>query len=222
MTMIIRLFSIFDPFLFILSFNWLFILLIFFFLLVPTWKNFNPTYFIKNFSFISLLVEIKILLGNQTFYLNKFLMIMFLIIFTNFLSLHFYIFCISSHLIFTILIGLSIWLTFFLYSLIVSPKNFLAHLVPNNTPLVLIFFIVLVENISTFIRPLTLSIRLIANIISGHLIICLISSQLPYLSTIRLIILLSFILISFIELAVRIIQRYVYIALLTLYVKDLA
>ncbi|MQI72166.1 hypothetical protein EI017_25775, partial [Escherichia coli] len=55
-------------------------------------------------------------------------------------------------------------------------NKILAHLVPNGTPIPLIRFIVLIEIIRNIIRSLTLSIRLIANIVSGHLLLTLIGN----------------------------------------------
>merc|ERR1712203_468089 len=43
-------------------------------------------------------------------------------------------------------------------------KRFLAHLVPAGTPDVLIPLIVVIELVRNFIRPITLSVRLAANI----------------------------------------------------------
>ncbi|CAL1285002.1 unnamed protein product, partial [Larinioides sclopetarius] len=52
-------------------------------------------------------------------------------------------------------------------------KNSAAHLVPEGRPIYLSPLIVIIERISHLIRPFTLSIRLAANIIAGHLIISL-------------------------------------------------
>ena len=50
-----------------------------------------------------------------------------------------------------------------------------AHLVPEGCPLGLSFVLVLVERVSHLIRPFTLSVRLAANIMAGHLIVGLVS-----------------------------------------------
>merc|ERR1711971_663797 len=54
-------------------------------------------------------------------------------------------------------------------------KRFLAHLVPSGTPDVLIPLIVMIELVRNFIRPITLSVRLAANIVAGHLLIRLLN-----------------------------------------------
>lgn len=97
----------------------------------------------------------------------------------------------------------------------------LAHLVPLGTPRSLISFIVLIERIRTIIRPGTLRIRLIANIVSGHLLLTLIGNRIevsPFI--ILLIIIFIQTLLMLLEIGVRIIQAYVFCILLTLYSDD--
>lgn len=97
----------------------------------------------------------------------------------------------------------------------------LAHLIPTGTPRALISFIVLIESISIIIRPGTLAIRLIANIIAGHLLITLIRSTGILINNFLLIILItSQILLLTLESAVAIIQAYVFSILSTLYSNE--
>lgn len=97
----------------------------------------------------------------------------------------------------------------------------IAHLVPLGTPAPLINFMVIIETISSIIRPLTLSVRLTANIIAGHLLISLLGNIGPNSrKTIFIrIILLQFLLII-LELAVAIIQSYVFSILTILYISE--
>ena len=53
------------------------------------------------------------------------------------------------------------------------PIQFFTHLVPVNSPNLVIQFIVVIELIRLLIRPLILSIRLSSNLILGHLILIL-------------------------------------------------
>lgn len=82
-------------------------------------------------------------------------------------------------------------------------------------------FIVVIETIRALIRPLTLSIRLIANIVAGHLLLSLtgggvtrVLSFFPsFVSQTALVVL---------ELAVAGIQAYVFIVLVVLYAKEVS
>jgi F-type H+-transporting ATPase subunit a len=97
----------------------------------------------------------------------------------------------------------------------------LAHLVPQRTPTLLIPFIVLIESIRNIIRPLTLAVRLIANIVAGHLLITLIGNQAASSSNFILISLIfTQILLLTLESAVAFIQSYVFAVLSTLYSRE--
>ena len=71
------------------------------------------------------------------------------------------------------------------------------------------------------IRPITLSVRLAANIVAGHLLITLITSGLPGSRlTIIGIILVPLISLFILETAVALIQSYVFITLRSLYIRE--
>jgi len=94
-------------------------------------------------------------------------------------------------------------------------------MVPSGTPTVLMFFMVLIELVRNIIRPLTLSVRLSANIIAGHLLICLLGNFLiQFISISSSLILIVPVLLSFLELGVSIIQAYVFVLLVISYIKD--
>jgi F-type H+-transporting ATPase subunit a len=80
-------------------------------------------------------------------------------------------------------------------------------------------FIVLIERIRIVIRPLTLAIRLSANIIAGHLLITLLGNQLANLRIIGVILPTEFILVG-LEIAVSLIQAYVFSILIRLYIRE--
>merc|ERR1712221_24283 len=88
----------------------------------------------------------------------------FFIIFSNFIGLFPYIFTSTRHIRFTLTIALPLLLGRIIISIIFQYNNLFAHLVPKGTPGFLIPVIVIIETVSNIIRPLTLSIRLAANI----------------------------------------------------------
>merc|ERR1719197_2251582 len=103
-----------------------------------------------------------------------------------------------------------------------QPLSVLSHLVPLGTPYVLIPFIVLIERVRNIIRPGTLSIRLAANMVAGHLLLTLLGSQGPNAQGIVLLVLVGrLILLLCLELAVACIQAYVFTILRSLYLNEL-
>jgi len=97
----------------------------------------------------------------------------------------------------------------------------LSHLVPLGTPPALIPFMVCIELVRRIIRPLTLSVRLAANIIAGHLLLCLLRSQIPS-SPLNAwpFIGLALLLLLILESAVALIQSFVFTILSTLYLEE--
>lgn len=144
-----------------------------------------------------------------------------LIICNNTLGLSPYTFTASRHMTFTISLALPLWAGHMLYATFKTPSSVLAHLVPLGTPPALMPFMVLIELIRRVIRPLTLSVRLAANIIAGHLLLALIAGQAESLALIYLCTLLGgLVLLCTLECAVSLIQAYVFRVLSTLYLNE--
>ena len=113
------------------------------------------------------------------------------------------------------------WVGYIIFSTVKNINGFLAHLVPIGTPYPLIPFMVIIELIRRVIRPLTLSVRLAANIVAGHLLIVLIRSPLTGVSWgVIVFILRGLLLLLILELAVSFIQAYVFSTLISLYIIE--
>jgi len=151
-----------------------------------------------------------------------FISVFFFIIFSNFIGLIPYIFTRTSHLSITLVLAFPIWLGTIVFSIIFQYNRLLAHLVPLGTPSFLMPIIVIIETVRNIIRPITLSIRLAANIVAGHLLLTLLGSQGPNVSIIIIIILIiRLILLLILEVAVACIQSYVFTILSSLYLNEL-
>nr|YP_009355512.1 ATP synthase F0 subunit 6 [Uranoscopus japonicus]BAX03817.1 ATPase subunit 6 [Uranoscopus japonicus]BBU26116.1 ATPase subunit 6 [Uranoscopus japonicus] len=105
-----------------------------------------------------------------------------------------------------------------------QPNTALAHLLPEGTPPPLTPVLIIIETVSLFIRPLALGVRLTANLTAGHLLMHLIASAtfglmttLPPLAAILMILLY---LLTILEVAVAVIQAYVFVLLLSLYLQE--
>lgn len=75
-------------------------------------------------------------------------------------------------------LALVLWRSLLISGWVAFPTQSAAHLAPSGAPGGFIPFLVLIETIRILIRPLTLTVRIIANIRAGHIIIGLIANAL--------------------------------------------
>nr|YP_007624701.1 ATP synthase F0 subunit 6 [Tachycineta albilinea]AEX37432.1 ATP synthase F0 subunit 6 [Tachycineta albilinea] len=150
------------------------------------------------------------------------LMIFLLLI--NLLGLLPYTFTPTTQLSMNLALAFPLWLATLLTGLRNQPSISLGHLLPEGTPTPLIPALILIETTSLLIRPLALGVRLTANLTAGHLLIQLIStatmvlfSTMPMISLLTLLILF---LLTILEVAVAMIQAYVFVLLLSLYLQE--
>lgn len=130
----------------------------------------------------------------------------------------------SRHLIITLSIGLPIWLSIILSSFSYSPKKSIAHFLPDGAPEWLNPFLVIIETTRIIVRPITLSFRLAANMTAGHIVLTLIrlycvGAIFSSTSSFLFLLTLSRGYIAF-ELAICLIQAYIFCLLLSLYSDD--
>lgn len=92
-------------------------------------------------------------------------------------------------------------------------------MVPSGTPTALIPLIVLIELVRNLIRPITLSVRLAANIVAGHLLITLVNRG-GLNCFILLFIIGGGVTLFFLEVAVAFIQGYVISTLRIIYTAE--
>lgn len=148
-----------------------------------------------------------------------------LIMLTNLIGVIPYVFRFSSHLIFSLSLGLPIWATIIVSGVIKSPSYAAANLLPAGAPAWLNPFLILVETLRILVRPITLCFRLTANIRAGHVVIGLVGTYLSRaLVTLDPISLTSLLLIqtgyTIFEFGVSMIQAYIFCLLLSLYRDD--
>nr|AKA97990.1 ATPase subunit 6 [Yungipicus moluccensis]AKA97991.1 ATPase subunit 6 [Yungipicus moluccensis] len=150
--------------------------------------------------------------------------LMILLLSINLLGLLPYTFTPTTQLSMNMALAFPLWLATLLTGLRNQPSASLGHLLPEGTPTPLIPALILIETTSLLIRPLALGVRLTANLTAGHLLIQLIStastallSIMPAVSILTTIILL---LLTILEVAVAMIQAYVFVLLLSLYLQE--
>nr|UYB78721.1 ATP synthase F0 subunit 6 [Ornithodoros turicata] len=221
--MMMNLFSIFDPATSkTLTLNWTSLLLPLLFIPMIYWVIPSRIHFLWNKTSLLLFHELKNLFSKKNIkFIYIFIVLFWFILTCNFMGLFPYIFTPTSHINLSSFLALPMWLTFMLYGWINQTNHMFAHLVPLGTPIFLTVFMVCIETISNLIRPLTLSVRLTANMISGHLLLCLLSNIMENMPLINWMILPVMIILLLLEMAVAVIQSYVFITLTSLYLNEL-
>nr|WMC21013.1 ATP synthase F0 subunit 6 [Ancistrocheirus sp. 2 FFA-2023]WMC21019.1 ATP synthase F0 subunit 6 [Ancistrocheirus sp. 2 FFA-2023] len=143
----------------------------------------------------------------------------------NMLGLMPYVFSTTSHLAMTFSLALPLWLSLIMSSYFNNPYSSLAFMLPLGTPSFLIPFLPVIETLSILVRPITLSIRLAANISAGHIILTLIGDYLTitmlsnnyFVSSLVMFVQIGYFIF---EIGIGIIQGYIFSLLITLYTDD--
>nr|QHN59863.1 ATP synthase F0 subunit 6 [Branchinella kugenumaensis] len=219
--MMTNLFSVFDPTSSILT-NWISLMTGLLIIPMGFWMIPSRSQAVWNYVINKLDQEFSTLMGPGKMGSPLLLISLFIFIFyNNFLGLFPYVFTATSHLVVSLGLALPLWFSFVLFSWMKETLHALAHLVPLGTPPALMPFMVLIELVSNMIRPITLSVRLAANMIAGHLLLTLLGNQGLSAGFLSLSIILSAqILLLILEFSVAIIQSYVFATLTTLYASE--
>lgn len=142
----------------------------------------------------------------------------------NIIGLLPYTFTPTTQLSLNLALAFPLWLATVLIGFRINTTIALSHLLPIGTPIFLIPVLVIIETISLFIRPLALAVRLTANLTAGHLLIQLVSIAIFFLisviPTVAAITAILLFLLTILEVAVAIIQAYVFVLLLSLYLQE--
>nr|YP_010736901.1 ATP synthase F0 subunit 6 [Pediopsoides anchorides]WEP24775.1 ATP synthase F0 subunit 6 [Pediopsoides anchorides] len=215
-----NLFSTFDPCTGTLSMNWTSTTL--FMIILPNtfWMKNNKTK-ISTMMTLSLLTKEMMSLSKSKSIPMIMMSLFMLILINNMMGLLPYVFTSSSHMVFSMSLALPMWLSFMLFGWMKKTNMMLAHLVPTGTPNMLMPFMVLIETTSNMIRPGSLAVRLSANMIAGHLLMSLLGGNSAKSQIIMMLSMMIFIVLIVFELAVSIIQSYVFMTLSTLYSSEI-
>lgn len=119
------------------------------------------------YEFISEMVRSNVGSEGRPFFPFIFTLFIFLL-FGNMLGLIPYSYTFTSQIVVTFLLAAFIFVGVTLVALIKHGMHFFSFFVPPGAPKVLIPFLIIIEVISYFVRPVSLSVRLFANMLAGH------------------------------------------------------
>lgn len=146
------------------------------------------------------------------------------VLFCNVLGLTPYAFTPTSHIILTFLLAFSYFVGLTFLGFMRQGFHFLSLFVPSGVPVLILPLMILIEIMSYCIRPISLSVRLFANMLAGHTLLHIVAGFGVNLLKVNFIFgLLPIILllaITGLEFGIAFLQAYVFVILLSIYLKD--
>ncbi|MES0030978.1 F0F1 ATP synthase subunit A [Mesorhizobium sp. M0040] len=163
---------------------------------------------------------------GMKFFPFVFSLFMFVLV-ANLLGLFPYFFTITSHIIVTFGLAALVIGTVIVYGFMKHGLGFLKLFVPKGVPIVMMLLVVPIEVISFVSRPVSLSVRLFANMLAGHITLKVFSGFVVSLSALGAVGVAGSVLplamavaLTALELLVAFLQAYVFAVLTCMYLND--
>jgi len=164
--------------------------------------------------------------GNKSKVIISFCVNLFFVIFMcNLFGLFIVGFTVTSQIIITVCLAFSVNFGLLILAFYLHKFKFFLFFVPKNIPVFLVPFMVLIEIFSYLIRTVSLSVRLFANMLAGHILLHIFCSffllfcfSYNYFASIFVLALL--IVIFILEIVIAFLQSYVFLVLFCIYLND--
>lgn len=150
-----------------------------------------------------------------------------MLLYSNLIGMVPYSFTVTSHIVFTFSLALSIFIGINIIGIQTHGFKFFALFLPRGVPLAIVPLLVTIEFLSYIVKVFTLSIRLFANMTSGHTLLKIIAgfawtmlSAGGLLAVFHLIPLGLLLALIGLELAIAGLQAYVFTLLTCIYLND--
>ncbi|HYM02285.1 MAG TPA: F0F1 ATP synthase subunit A [Stellaceae bacterium] len=157
--------------------------------------------------------------GGERYFPFVFSLFMFILM-GNLLGMIPYSFTFTSHIIVTFAMAAVVFIGVTIIGIARHGFHFPQLFVPDGVPWWLLPLLVVIELISYFIRPFTLSIRLFANMVAGHAMLAIFAGFVVSLGLFGFLPLAVTTALIFLEFLVAALQAYVFAVLTCLYLRD--
>jgi F-type H+-transporting ATPase subunit a len=138
-----------------------------------------------------------------------------------------YFYTVTSQIIVTFFLAMVVILTVVIYGFYKHGLHFLKLFVPSGVPAILLPLVVAIEVISFLSRPISLSVRLFANMLAGHITLKVFSGFVVSLSALGTVGIAGAVLplgmavaLTGLEFLVAFLQAYVFAVLTCMYLND--
>ncbi len=173
-----------------------------------------------SYDFVANMLRDNVGNGGKAFFPFIFTLFLF-ILFGNILGMVPYNFTYTSHIKVTFGLAGFIFLAVTLIGIVKHGINFLKFFVPSGVPYTLLPILIPIEVISYFVRPVSLSLRLFANMMAGHTMLKVFASFIVLLGFLGGWAPLSLVIVlTGFEIMIAVLQAYVFTILCCLYLND--
>jgi F-type H+-transporting ATPase subunit a len=163
---------------------------------------------------------------GMKFFPLVFSLFMFILV-ANIIGLVPYTFTVTSHIIITVLLALLVFLTVVIYGFWKNGLKFFKLFVPSGIPIFILPLVVFIEVFSFFLRPISHSVRLFANMLAGHIALKVFAGFITLLAGFGIVGMAGAVLplgmviaLTALELLVAFLQAYVFTILTCIYLND--
>jgi F-type H+-transporting ATPase subunit a len=158
--------------------------------------------------------------GAKSFFPFIFTLFMF-ILFCNIVGMLPYSFTVTSHIIITFALAAIIFIGVTIIGFVKHGIKYLELFVPKGVPIILLPLIVIIEIISYLSRPVSLSVRLFANMMAGHTMLKVFGGFVISLGLLGGWLPLGFtVALTGLEILIAFLQAYVFAILTCIYLND--
>ena len=172
------------------------------------------------YDFVSNLLKENVGNEGRAYFPFIFSLFMF-ILFSNVFGLLPGAFTVTSHIIVTVAMALFVFVGVTIIGIVRHGLHFFTYFVPQGAPVWLIPVMIPIEILSYFIRPMSLSVRLFANMVAGHVMLAVIGGFVVAMGVWFGWIPLAFVTVLFgLELLIACLQAYVFTILTCIYLHD--
>ena len=172
-----------------------------------------------SYEFIAKMVSENIGKEGKPYFSFIFSIFMF-VLFGNFLGMIPYSFTFTSHIAVTFAMAIMIFIGVTILGFVRHGMHFFSFFAPPGTPVVMLPLLVPIEIISYLSRPISLSVRLFANMLAGHTLIKVIAGFIALLGVAGVLPFALVVALTGLEILIAFLQAYVFAILTCLYIND--
>ena len=186
-------------------------------LLIPSKTQFITE---MSYTFIAKMINDTAGSGAKSFFPFIFTLFMF-VLFCNMIGMLPYSFTVTSHIIVTFMLAATVFIGVTIIGFIKHGIKYLELFVPKGVPVALLPLIIVIEIISYLARPVSLSVRLFANMMAGHTMLKVFGGFVISLGLLGGWLPLSFsVALIGLEILIAFLQAYVFAILTCIYLND--